>query len=268
MSAFPEFGLAGRISVKKLTRTCDWVEYQDGLLTRQQPLKRGLVLEASRADDTTGWGIASATNGTANTIGVPIVSATLSITERTSEPALVPTTDYNVEGGKAIEEGDVLAGVAGLLFIQQTQTLTINGKGTLPTALDKDLTGSRFATVTLQSATRAASSITLASAFIEAAEQTNSNSDLATWSVTLKKNIKNADATGATRFITVSTATTAASTSVSFVFSSSDLTSSFYTVAKTIELSADGYTNVSETLTMYDEADTTVITTTDETPTV
>lgn len=263
----PEFGVAGLTKELTITKTVEPLEFNDGLQRKQYALRRSLPIRKTLSDDTMGWGIAASTNATSNTLECPLTSVTINIVEETSDPNIAPTTDYATAAGADVAVTKVLTGVNGLLFLRKKETWTITGKGALPAVLDKDLAGSVLPTITIKSATRAATAFTLTNAFISNINQTNTNSSLATFSCTLEKYTATTDATGATHLITVdASAGTAASTSAATCFTTADLTSDFYTVSKTISMSDSGYVSVEEELTNYDEITTSVITTTDEVP--
>ncbi len=252
-NTIPKFGCAGTVISVEDAGSSEMVELPDGLSITRFLLKTTNTFKKEK-DIHSAYGIAaSGAGGTLNSLGVKIVSATYTNEEVVGGTVQEPTAKFNVSGGAVPAVTDKLTYTNGMLWLRSHETLTIEGKGSLPTALSADKKGTTLTetTIMLASATASDVVITFASPTYIDYRTNNTNTEFATWSVTLDKYTENA--TPDSEILAVGGADT--DLDAFSLIEEADLTSVYFKGTLSLTFGENAYVRRTETVELYDDAD-------------
>jgi len=255
-NTIPKFGCAGEVISVEDAGSSEMVELPDGLSITRFLLKTTNTFKKEK-DIHTAYGIAASGAGeTLNSLAVKLVSATYTHEEVVGGTVQEPTAKFNVAGGTAPAVTDKLTYTNGMLWLRSHETLTIEGKGALPTALSADKKGTTLTgtTVVIASATDADATdvvITLADATYLDYRTNNTNTEFATWSVTLDKYTENG--TPDAEILAVGGADT--DLDALSLIEAGDLTSDYFKSTLSLTFGENAYVRRTETVELYDDAD-------------
>ena len=239
--SYTKFGAAGSVESEDHEYNADQLEWHDGFDTDLFPLKFTDVLTRDKPSSCAAtYGIGKSDDMTRNSLGLALDSVTMVEAEEITPPHMLATQP---DTEPAL--GDKLTYTDGLIFTRKKITITITGRGELPTGLQPGDRGKTYADeLLLKPAVGDAPAIQESNLFIAPLRESKKSTDWRSFTITLTKYVGNTVANARVNMITPSL----------FTKAELDAISPWYKITRTTTLSGTGPANIQESVEIYDSS--------------